>query len=409
MAKFEPTNRMRTMQLTDEVAQRIVDWVAFSFDVGVSVADTSARIIASTDPDWIGIAHPLAIRAIAHSESVEDGDVSFGGISIPIVSSNVIIGAIVLNDMSHRARKIANVSKALAELIIHQMSAINHFLQQRWARDTFVYDLLHGSLGSASDVGLQEAALLGIDLSIPRVVVLIDIKQVTDQLTNRSSANDLFPSITQILRIEHSHTDLIEQARRVVASNEHDIYSFIGDRWLALLAVLDRTLVGGSHRLLDRDVQRFLDELAHASGITTSAGIGHYYPGWSALARSFADARFALETGTRLHGPGRVFLIEELGLASFICNDNRLTKDELSDRLISPIRSEPELLATLDAFLHAHLSPSLAAQTLHIHRHTLAYRLDKITRLTGRNPRRFEDAVQLYAALLLWKMNSISS
>jgi carbohydrate diacid regulator len=51
----------------------------------------------------------------------------------------------------------------------------------------------------------------------------------------------------------------------------------------------------------------------------------------------------------------------------------------------------------------------LAAQTLHIHRHTLAYRLDKITRLTGLNPRQFEDAVQLYAALLLWKMNSVSS
>jgi carbohydrate diacid regulator len=400
---------MRIMQLTNEVARRIVDWVALSFDVGVSVADMSARIIASTDPNLIGIAHPLATRAIACSESIEDGDVQFGGISIPIVSTNVIIGAIVLNDTSHRVRKIAYVSKALAELIIHQMSAMNHFLQQRWARDKFVYDLLHRPLGSSSDVALQEAALLGIDLGIPRVVVLIDVKQVTDQLTNRPSTNDLFPSITEVLRIEHSHTDLIEQARRVVASKEDDIYGFIGDRWLALLAVVDRTRAGGSHRLLDRDVQRFLDELAHSSGITTSAGIGHYYPGWSALARSFDDARFALETGTRLHGPGRVFLIEELGLAGFICSDDRLTKDELSHRLISPIGSDPELLATLEAFLHAHLSPSLAAQTLHIHRHTLAYRLDKITRLTGLNPRQFEDAVQLYAALLLWKLNSVSS
>ncbi len=397
------------MQLTYEVAQRIVDWVALSFDVGVSVADTSARIIASTDPNLVGIAHPLATRAIARSESIEDGDIQFGGISIPIVSTNVIIGAIVLSDMSHRGRKIAYVSKALAELIIHQMSAINHFLQQRWASDKFVYELLHGPFGSSSDVTLQEAALLGIDLSIPRVVVLIDVKQVTDQLTNRPSANDLFPSIAQVLRIEHSHTGLIEQARRVVASNENDIYGFIGDRWLALLAVVDRTLAGGNHRLLDRDVQRFLDELAHSSGITTSAGIGYYYPGWSALARSFADAQFALETGTRLHGPGRVFLIEDLGLAGFICNDDRLTKDELSHHLISPLSSELELLATLEAFLRAHLSPSLAAQTLHIHRHTLAYRLDKITRLTGLNPRQFEDAAQLYAALLLWKMNSVSS
>jgi carbohydrate diacid regulator len=184
-----------------------------------------------------------------------------------------------------------------------------------------------------------------------------------------------------------------------------DLYTFIGDRWLVLLAVVDRSLVGGSRRRLDQNVQRFLDELTHTSGVTTSAGIGHVYPDWLALAQSFADARFALETGTRLHGAGRVFRVDALGLASFIASDDRRMKDELAQRLIHLISAEPDLLATLDAFLHAHLSPSLAAQTLHIHRHTLTYRLAKIAQLTGRDPRRFEDAAELYAALLLWNMN----
>jgi carbohydrate diacid regulator len=50
--------------------------------------------------------------------------------------------------------------------------------------------------------------------------------------------------------------------------------------------------------------------------------------------------------------------------------------------------------------LGASLSPSQTAQALTIHRHTLAYRLDKITRLTGLDPRNFEAAATLYAALL---------
>jgi hypothetical protein len=82
--------------------------------------------------------------------------------------------------------------------------------------------------------------------------------------------------------------------------------------------VVDRTIVGGSQHLLDHDVECFLDELTHSTGITTSAAIGHAYPGWPSLAQSFVDARFALETGTRLYGAGRVFRIETLGLASFI-------------------------------------------------------------------------------------------
>jgi carbohydrate diacid regulator len=185
-----------------------------------------------------------------------------------------------------------------------------------------------------------------------------------------------------------------------------DLYTCIGDRWLVLLAVVDRALVGGSQRLLDQDVQRFLDELTHTSGVTTSAGIGHAYSGWPALAQSFVDARFALEAGTRLHRAGRVFRVEALGLASYIYSDDQRMKEALAQRLIHPLSAEPDLLATLDVFLRAHLSPSLAAQLLHIHRHTLTYRLAKIAQLTGRDPRRFEDAAEFYAALLLWNRNS---
>jgi carbohydrate diacid regulator len=352
--------------------------------------------------------HPLARRAIASGALSEDNDTEFAGISIPIVSANAIIGAIVLNDTSPRGREIASAGKALAELLIRQLTVLDPFARQRWAQAKFIYDLLHGQLDSSSDAVVQEAASLGIDLTIPRAVAVIDVKQVIEQYTVRDSADTLLPLVTHMLQVERSHTDLIEHARRAIATSDLDSYSFIGDRWLALLAVVDRTMVGGSQQLLDHDVQRFLNELTRSLGITTSAGIGHAYLGWPALAQSFADARFALETGTRLHGAGRVFRIEALGLASFIGSDDRRMKEELAQRLIHPISAEPDLLATLEAFLRAHLSPSLAAQILHIHRHTLTYRLAKIAQLSGRDPRRFQDAAELYAALLLWNMQGAS-
>lgn len=404
-APFGRLNEMQVVILTHHLGQQIVDWLAISFDASASVADLSAHIIASTDPHIIGRMHPLAQRAIMSGGLSEDDATQFAGISTPILAANAVIGAIVLNDISPHGREIASVAKTLTELLIHQMLLLDPLAQQRWARMKFIYDLLHGQLDRSSDAVIQEATCLGIDLDIPRVVVVIDVKRIIDQYTVLDSADAILPIATHMLRIERCHADLIERARRAISKSDLDSYSFIGDRWLALLTVVDRTKVGDSQQLLDHAVQRFLDELTCSTGIPISAGIGHAYPGWSALSQSFVDARFALETGTRLHGLGRVYRIEALGLASFIGSDDQRMKEDLSRRLIHPLSVEPDLLKTLEAFLHAHLSPSVAAQILHIHRHTLTYRLAKIAQVSGRDPRRFEEAAELYAALLLWNMN----
>ncbi len=397
---------MPTVILTHHLAQRIVDWLSLSFDASASVTDPSARILASTNLRLVGRTHPTARRAIAHGALSEGGDAQSASCSLPIVYADAVIGAIVLDDTSPRGRQVVSTAKILAELMIRQVTTVDPFVRQRWVRTKLLYDLLHGQLGRSSDAIVQEAASLGIDLTIPRIIVVIDVKPVIDQRTHQDSADAVLPLITHMLQVERSQLELVAQARRAIAASDLDLYTCIGDRWLVLLAVVDRALVGGSQRLLDQDVQRFLDELTHTSGVTTSAGIGHAYSGWPALAQSFVDARFALEAGTRLHRAGRVFQVEALGLASFVYSDDQRMKEALAQRLIHPLSAEPDLLATLDVFLRAHLSPSLAAQLLHIHRHTLTYRLAKIAQLTGRDPRRFEDAAEFYAALLLWNRNS---
>jgi sugar diacid utilization regulator len=73
------------------------------------------------------------------------------------------------------------VAKTLAELIIHQMSVIEHLPQQKWVRDTFISDLLHQRVHGSADVMLHEAKLLGIDLDVPWIVAVVNIKPLIDQ------------------------------------------------------------------------------------------------------------------------------------------------------------------------------------------------------------------------------------
>lgn len=61
----------------------------------------------------------------------------------------------------------------------------------------------------------------------------------------------------------------------------------------------------------------------------------------------------------------------------------------------------PELLETLQTYFRTGLSLTESARLLYIHRNTLIYRLDRITDLTGYNPREFKQAISLFLAIWL--------
>lgn len=396
------------MKLSPAIAQRIVDRVATGLDKQLSVADATARIVASTAADLVGSWHAPAARAIATGTVVEDAD-GFVGIGLPLCYAGEVVGALMLNDAAQHRRELAQVSRSLAELIIHQANVIEQLPRQAWSRDKFIADLLYERLSLAPEPLLQEAELLAIDLGVPRVVVAIEADGRDSADEERAVGRMAAPQLERRLRSEQICELLAQRARQAIAAHPADVYSALDERRLIVLAAIDPRAPDARRQQLTRELQGLLNQLAGQGGPGACAGIGRYYPGWRDLARSFADARFALETGTRLHGPGQVFRAEELGLAGFICSDDRALKVSLAQHLLRPIAADRELLDTLAAFLDANLSPSPAAQALHIHRHTLAYRLDKIAALTHLNPREFEAAAQLRAALLLAKIEGASA
>lgn len=66
--------------------------------------------------------------------------------------------------------------------------------------------------------------------------------------------------------------------------------------------------------------------------------------------------------------------------------------------------TEPETIATLDAFFAMDCNVSETAKKLFIHRNTLLYRLDKLKQETGLDVRSFNDAVLVRIMLLLYKV-----
>ena len=297
-------------------------------------------------------------------------------------------------------------------MVINQAAVIDALPNQHQLKNKFIYDLLHCLIDDEATV-LRYSKLLGLDLSPPRAVILID-----------ASDYILVSSGSQHLEQETVEARVRRRAQLVIGSvvgffhlPNDTICAYIGDGEVAVLKASDtKNLVTWANSgdvpeqsnsswanltALNRAARSLLVRLQGDTGASISIGIGRYHPGIRGLARSYQDARAALSLGCRFHGRNQVHCLDKLGIAALIGVSDEQTKIELATYLLSPLDQEPELLATLDAFFASDLRPSSTASQLAIHRNTLSYRLEKITSLTGLDPRRFDDAVQIRLALLL--------
>ncbi|MCC6179077.1 MAG: helix-turn-helix domain-containing protein [Chloroflexi bacterium] len=392
--------------LSTGTASRIVERAGASLGISVSVTRTSGRVLASTRPDLVGDRLPLAVECLArsHTADITEGEAD---VSQPLVYDGVVVGAIVLHGEPGHARGIIRVVGALAELLIHQVTVVDRLAQRDRLRDAFLSDLLLGRLPADDLEGMpREAAVLGIDLRIPRLAVAVGIDALVTRTSRADAREAVLPALARTRQLERTREDVVRRALLTSACRPDDVCGFVDEGWFALLVTVEPATLEVERVRLSQRLRLFVEDLVQAGGVDVWAGIGPYYPGWSALARSFADARFAAGTGCELYGPNRAHTIDELGLATLLGDTSHATKSDLAERRLQPLVVEPDLIATLEAYFQHDLSPLATARALAIHRHTLTYRLDKIRRLVGLDPRRFEDAALLHAALLVRRLET---
>jgi carbohydrate diacid regulator len=391
--------------LTEHVAARIVSRITTSLGRSVSLVNRSGRIVASSTGGLVGFRSSVGVRAI-ESGQIEESDGRDPQLGVPLVFEDEVIGALILHDQLSHGRDIVGVVRTLAELLLHQIYVIEHVGQQEQLRSMFISDLLHGRIQAENGHLPREAAIFGIDLILPRVVVAIGIGDVLRQRVTSGIGTSSVPIVAQARRLQRGQAELIRQALDLTGAPVTDTWGIVDDRWLALLTVVDPDDPDTERVRITRRAGRLIEQLARSSGLAICAGVGRYHQGWLQLGQSFSDAACAADTGARLFGPNRVYGLKDLGIAAFLTDASAAAKRELAQGLLRPLDSELELLATLEAFLHHDLSPQATTRVLTIHRHTLAYRLDKIHRLIGLDPRRFQDAAQISAALLLRRLST---
>lgn len=380
------------------MARVITDKVAELLYTQVFVVDRQGTVITSSESELVGL--PFA----------QIGKHATKYLRVPL-HIDALVGEVVVGEPRNGEVISPRLSQVLVELVINQTTVLARFPNQQELKNQFIYDLLHSQLGDEA-LMLRQAKLLGMDLTPPRAVILID---AADYIMGSSgSGNEV--EIRQY-----------RQAQLIIGSvvsffhlPDDTICADLGEGEVAVLKASDSKNLGSwaedgvttetassswaNLSALKRAGDALLLRLRSDTGTAISVGIGRYHPGIGGLARSYQDARAALSLGRRFDGHNRVHCLDRLGIAAFACVADERTKIDLATYLLSPLDYEPELLLTLEAFFAENCCPSSTAKLLSIHRNTLSYRLDKLTSLTGLDPRRFDDAVQMRLALLLRKL-----
>jgi carbohydrate diacid regulator len=369
----------------------------------VWVTDARHIVIASSEPEDIG--QDLSMRPVSISRKS-------GAVSVPAPTALCRLGATEITLEQLDGERIPpHFAQTIVDLGVKEFTQRAAPSETRVLKNYFVYNLLF-EMSVDEDALIREGHVLGIDLTIPRAAILIDAKNYILAPGDKcqSEANEALMRqrthhvVSSIMNFFHLPTDTI--------------CAYVGDGEIVVLkASSARDLVDWTDsenraegeetvpswaglQALKRAGAALLGRLCHDTDADICLGVGRYHPGVRGLKCSYQDARAALTLGRHFHGGNQIYCLDSLGIAAFIGISDQPTKADLARRLLGSLDHEPELIDTVETCFSMDCSPSATAAQLCIHRNTLNYRLEKIASLTGLDPRRFEEAVQIRLALL---------
>lgn len=266
-------------------------------------------------------------------------------------------------------------------------------------RGDFVDDLISGHYGSV-ELLLQRARYLGANLTRGALVLIVDIDDFARYLGRRRLKE---PAIQELKR---RLADAVRLQAREVFSNF--LTGPRSDNVVLLIAPSDsdsQQEIPQKARILANLIQRYVRGLL--PDLTVSVGIGRFTPEPGKLPEAYSEAEVALEIGHRIHGPSSVSTFEATGtykLLFKVLRDDPQELESFYEETLGPVviydeRYGTELIHTLTTYLANDASTVKTAGELFAHRHTVRYRLDRITELTNLDIEKTEDRERLTLGL----------
>ena len=399
------------MKITHKLAQDIVDKTMNILGKNINIMDENGVIIGSGDKSRLNQFHEGAAQVIKKGEKLEiySKDINHlvgarPGINLPIEHNNKIIGVVGITGEPNEVSPFGEVIKMTVEMMLQQEFLLKEIQLEQQARGNFIHDLISGRIGNDSDLFITRGQIVGYDILIPRVALVIDIYQF--EKTAKQSLQTFKGLKEGEIYLQRLKNDVLKTVQRIFMNTPQEIVSYTGgDRFVVLKTINLKDTDEILRKKLFRMGERIKNTISQKMKFKVTIGIGEYHEGIQGLNKSFKEATQALDIGTRLEGAGDIYYVGNLGVGKLLAEIREESQQEFMGKTIYSVKNNKKkkinetLLETLKAFFDNNLSISKTAQAIYIHRNTLLYRLRRVKEITGLDPKKFDDAIQLRLAL----------
>ena len=337
---------------------------------------------------------------------------------IPLIAGNDIIGLIncyastPLHYQEDDQLMLLTIANQAALAIKHRFYVEEEATAYKARSKAFIDDLLSGN-PLIDDTLYRRAHLLGLDLTRPHAVALIEITDSNASLSETGSGEMAFLEEVQLENIHFENNRLYENSAEALQQRLQEQYpgSFITERegsFVCLLCPGDNSS--------PEQFTNWLESVAHqirlAHHVRLTAGVSNLCDTIGDYRRGYAEAREALDMGASIdHGRDCVHF-NTLGAYRYIYHFAHT--DELRDHYQEQItaiadydqRKKTTLLDTLEAYLECGCNIARAATQLDIHRNTLLQRMERVQKLCTLDLEQVQNRLPLLIALKVHKLRT---
>ena len=181
---------------------------------------------------------------------------------------------------------------------------------------------------------------------------------------------------------------------------------FVIDLDNSTIGVVKELKAGITASGIENIARQITDTVASEAMVNLRIGIGTVASNIRDIAKSYKEARIALEVGKVFDGDKNIINYDNLGIARIIYQ----LPTTLCELFLSEVFKkgsidtlDQETLYTIQKFFENNLNVSETSRQLYVHRNTLVYRLDKVRKITGLDLRVFDHAIVFKIALMVKK------
>ena len=347
-----------------KLAQEIVSQTMLRLHHNINVMNLDGTIIASGDATRIEDYHPASHEVIKTKKPVIIDEKNMNlypntkqGINMPIFFQEEIVCIIGITGKPSELQEIAQLIQLTAEVIINQALLESQFDWQRKIRVNIFNELIDGQ----EIKGVLKERIQKLPFPIAAPFTVIRIKAQHKMASHRT--------LTQYLE------DYFQDKPVLYGHHYEDSY---------FILMLQKNLA--EVELTVSSLYDYIKKHFHVQ-----IGLGKTVEQVAFIPTSYKTASIALQEASQ---QTPIVFYNQIELKTLF---DQHTTTQYGEQLLHNLSAK--LIETLEVLFQSDLHLALAAETLQIHRHTLTYRLEKITSLTSLNPLHFQDAMKLQIAL----------